>query len=117
LRIEIDAPVVDLHPNEVLIQLLSVTQEGLLGNKLEEPSLLRRVGKVLAFEDPAQFFALLEERDGGRYGSVNRRHLEGFGRLPGTNALPPLATFLRSNRTIALALGKGQCGRSQAFVG
>src|SRR5438132_11399743 len=34
LRIEIDPPVVDLHPDQVLIQLVSVTEEGLFADKL-----------------------------------------------------------------------------------
>ena len=53
LRIEIDAPVVNLYPDEILIQLFAVAQEGLLRHKLEEPRLLRRVSKQSAFEDPA----------------------------------------------------------------
>ena len=107
LRVEIDAPVVDLDSNEVLIQLFSVPQEGLLAHKLQESSLLRGVGKVFAFENPAQFFALLEERDGGDYGSVNGRHLENVGGL--TKA--PTPDFTSVSRTIALAIGVGQCRR------
>src|ERR1700726_4177562 len=64
LRIEIDARVVNLYPDKILIQLFSVAQESLLRHKLEEPRLLRRVSKQSAFQDPAYFFALLEERDG-----------------------------------------------------
>jgi hypothetical protein len=92
LRIEINASVVHLYPNEVLIQLFSVAQEGLLRHKLEEPRLLRRVGKELAFQDPAQLFALLKERDRGGFGSVNGRHFEMSGDTADKRA-PTLATF------------------------
>jgi hypothetical protein len=76
LRIEVNAAVVDLYSDKVLIQLVAVAQQGLLAHKLEEPGLFGRSGKMLAFEDPAQFFAPLEERDGGSYGRVNGRHFE-----------------------------------------
>src|ERR1700728_3858910 len=75
LRIEIDAPIVDLDSNQIFVELVSVTQEGLFRHKFEEAGLFRRVREVFALQDAAQFFALLEQRDGGGYGSVNRCHL------------------------------------------
>src|SRR5256885_16604567 len=71
LGIEIDPSVIDLNPDQVLIQLVSVTEKGLFGDKLEEPSLLGRVHEVLALQDSAQFFAPLEARAGRPRGVVN----------------------------------------------
>ena len=48
LGIEIGPPVVDFHSDQVLIQLVAISEKGLFRNKLEEASLLRSAGKVLA---------------------------------------------------------------------
>jgi hypothetical protein len=74
LRIEIDSAIVNLYADEVFIQLVAIAQECLFGNKFKKPGFFGRVGEVLALQNAAQFFALLEERDWRRSGNVNRDH-------------------------------------------
>lgn len=63
LRIEPCAAIIDFNPDQILIELVAVALKGLLDNELEESASLGCVGKLLAFQDPAQLFSFFKERE------------------------------------------------------
>src|SRR5258707_5803179 len=63
LRVKIDAAIIDLYPDQVLVQFVAVSEEGLFRDKIEEAGLLRGVREVLARENSAKLLPFLEDRN------------------------------------------------------